>query len=595
MVRRAVAEQLFKPVEFQGDQVSDFAGMAEWYCQMVVNRKVNACMRERQACLRFLHMLQEAKKPACEYYFSPNHVADICGFTESLQHSKGFEGYIVLEPVQIWWLAACFGFREKDTDRRWVREIALWVPRKNGKTELVKSIVLYCLNYEGERGADGAICAGSENQARIPYKAITSTLDAEPDLKDWLIAKHTLEKAVFKRTGAELLLLAGRAPNLDGLNPHIVLAEEVHAQHQEVIGVLKTAQGARTQPMWVGISTAGRSTVGAAYDGWRSDQQILEGKVQASRVFVAMYEPDDGDADRRFDPQVVEKLNPLYGVALQAASLETEVREARKSPSKLQEYLRTRLNVWARAAGNLLSVEKWNACGDPTLDLDAFKGYPLYVGFDLASAGDLNSAAFEVEVEGTLYVITRHWIPERSPRFDDDRFSDQFTHWRDTGALTVTKGTHVHHPTILHDVLKMIEGHNVAGLAFDRFQADYLMGEMEGLAYPVFTVSKSARDITRATDDLIARHQDTARLQHDANPVTSWMAGNVVGYYDQNDNVMAKKEKQGSPMSIDGIDATINGNAARMADDAGIMGEGVKKIVPNPYLTRGLAGMRDER
>lgn len=122
--------------------------MAEWYAQAVVQGAVVACRWERLGCHRFLHMLQGAKKPSSDFIFDADRANDPCAFVESLPHIKGFAGTIVLEPVQCWWLAATFGFRERDTGRRWVREVAFWVPRKNAKTSLSVGIVLYCLNYE---------------------------------------------------------------------------------------------------------------------------------------------------------------------------------------------------------------------------------------------------------------------------------------------------------------------------------------------------------------------------------------------------------------------------------------------------------------
>lgn len=500
---------------------------------------VTACRWERLACIRFLHMLQDARKPRSEFIYDADRVADVCAFGETLPHSKGFEGTIVLEPVQCWWLAAIFGFREKDTHRRLVRDVALWVPRKNGKSELSKIVLLYCQNFEGEPGAEGAIIAGSERQAEIPFKVVRHAIDTVGELREHLLAKGTHDEIRFRRTGAVLKLLAGRAPNLDGLNPHIVLAEEVHAQSQEVMGVLRTAQGARLQPLWLGISTAGRSAAGPAYDGWRQNQQVLEGRMQAPRQFIAMYAADEGDEDRCYEREVVEKLNPLYGVSLNPTSMESEEREARISEAKKQEYKRTRLNIWSRAAGNLFSVESWDACGDTKLTLDALRGYPMFVGVDLASHSDLNAACFLICVEEVLYAVFRYWLPERSVRFQDDRYADQFAAWSRAGHLTLTKGSHVHHPTIRNDVLAMIRGHNVAGFAFDQHQADYLMGEVEAEGYAAYIVPKVAKHITYATDDIATRHQDPERFQHDGNPISSWCAGNVVGYRDANDNPVA--------------------------------------------------------
>ncbi|QGY02363.1 hypothetical protein MMSR116_11120 [Methylobacterium mesophilicum SR1.6/6] len=305
---------------------------------------------------------------------------------------------------------------------------------------------------------------------------------------------------------------------------------------------------------------------------------------------LAMYAGDSDDEENRFDPGVVEKLNPLFGVSLNPTSLETEAREARRSEAKLQEYKRTRLNIWSRAAGNLFSTERWDACGDPKLTLDALKGYPMFVGVDLASASDLNAAAFIIVVGDVMYAVFRYWLPERSPRFQDDRYADQFIAWERAKHLTTTRGSHVHHPTILADILGMVEGHNVAAFACDRFQADYIMGAVEERGHTAYSVAKTAAHVTRATDDLVARHQDPARLQHDANPITSWMAGNVVGRYDENDNVLPKKAQKGSKASIDGMDALINANAAQLAHESGVIGGGIKVEKPNPYLARGLAG-----
>lgn len=463
------------------------------------------------------------------------------------------------------------------------------IPTHN--TELAKIVVTYCQNFEGEPGAEGVIIAGSERQADIPFKAIRHIVDTVGDLREWLLAKGTDEEIRFRRTNAVLKLLAGRAPNLDGLNPHVVLAEEVHAQNQDVIGVIKTSQGARLQPLWLGISTAGRNATGPAYDGWKSDQQVLEGKLRADRVFIAMYAADAEDEEQRFDPIVVEKLNPLYGVSLNPTSLETEEREARKSEAKLQEYKRTRLNIWSRAAGNLFSTEKWDACADPKLTLDAFKGYPMFVGLDLASHSDLNAACFLVCVEEVLYAVFMYWVPERSARFTDDRYADQFAAWKRDGFLNTTKGSHVHHPTIRNDVLEMVRGHNVAGFAFDQHQADYLMGEVEAEGYTAYIVPKVARHITRATDDLVTRHIEPERFQHDGNPISSWCAGNVVAHRDANDNVLPKKEQRGSKQSIDGMDALITANAARLSAEAGMIETaGLKVQKADVYLTRGLLG-----
>jgi phage terminase large subunit-like protein len=591
-VSRTVANDNFRNVVYDGEEVPDFNKMAVWYCQNVVAGHVPCCIWEKLGCQRFLDMLAASKRLGSEFYYSPDHVTDFCLFFEKLPHVKGFHGTFVAEPVQCWWFAAIFGFRETETGFRWTRAAEIWIPRKNAKTATAVAIALYCSNFEDEPGAECLVSAGSEKQADVPFKAILATIDKEPDLTSHLLIESTKDDIAFRRTGATMSKLAALAPNLDGLNPHFVLAEELHAQKQDVISVLRTAQGARRQALFLTISTAGRSTASAAYSVFKAGQKILEGKQHAPRVFILMYAADEADQKNRFDLGVIEKLNPLWGVSLFKAAMDEEIRNALNSEANLAEYLRTRLNVWSKAAGSLFSVDDWDKCGNRKLSLDLLAGFPMYVGVDLASHSDINAACFMVKVEDTLHMVMRFWIPEESDRFKDDRFADAFMRWAEDKVIIKTAGNHVDHEKILADILDMIEGHTVLGFAFDNWQADYLMGQTEKRGYETFRVSKSPQQLTRSTDDLIARHRSPERLEHDDNPVMSWCVGNVVGFWDTNDNVLPKKESKNSKQSIDGIDAGVLANAARMYHEAGLMeGDGrVKKANPNIYLKRGLAG-----
>jgi phage terminase large subunit-like protein len=565
--------------------------MAVWYCEEVVAGRVPACKEEVQACRRFLEMRKVAQTAVGAYYWSDAHIVDVCSFIEKLPHVKAFEGYIVLEPVQCWWLANIFAFRERGTDLRWIRTVSLWVPRKNTKTSLSVGVVLYCANCEGEPGAEITISAGSEGQAQIPYGAIRATFKKEKEFRDFYQVHDTRDFTEFGKTGARINIATAKAENLDGFNPHMVLAEELHAQSQAVIGVLKTAMGSRRAPLFMSISTAGRDINSAAYEDWRAAQAVLDGRLKADRMFTVIYTASKEDVDKKFDLKVLEKINPMWGVSLNPASIDEEQIEAKKGESKLQEYKRTRLNVWARAAGNLISVEAWNACEDLRLKLEAFRGFPLFVGIDLASRSDLNAAAFLTQVEGRVYTAGKYWLPEKAPRLEDDRFADTFLSWAQQGWLNLTPGGFIDYKVILKAVLEILKGHNIQGIGLDDYQANLMAKEFEEAGYPTFIVPKRAKYLTQSTEDIIARVNDPQLLQHDGNPVTAWCAGNVVGHYDQNSNVLPKKEKPNSKANIDGIDALVIANALRIDWEAGVLGLSDRaRDTPNPYLSRGLAG-----
>lgn len=565
--------------------------MAVWYAERIVAGDVNCCRWETLACQRFLKMVAKGKAKRGDFSWSPVHVVDVCAFTEKLQHTAGMDGYLVLEPCQCFWLAAIFGFRDARSGLRWITNVSFWIPRKNGKTALAVAIVLFCCNFEGEVGAQAVISAASEDQAQIPYGAIRKTLEQDDDLREFLQAHDTRRDTTFFATGGSIRLALSRAQNLDGLNPHLILAEELHAQSQDVIGVLRTAQAARAQPLEVTLSTAGRDIGSPAYDDWKFCQAILEGNKVDTRRFVALYAGDERDEGNRFDLKVIEKLNPMYGTALRVAAVQREITEARISEPKLQEFLRTRINRWRRAAGNLISMDAWERCADPRLNLDLFKGFPMYVGIDLASRQDLNAAQFMIRVDTTLYCTALYWLCEQSPRFRDDRYADMFLGWHRKGFLRLTPGAHINYKLILADIFQVLQGHHVLGVGIDDYQGNLMATEIEEAGHPVFLVRKNAKHLTQSTEDIIARVNDPEMFQHDGNPVTAWCAANTCGYWDHNDNVLPKKERRGSGDNIDGMDALIVGNALRLDDEAGHLGISDRaREKPSPYLDRGLAG-----
>lgn len=463
------------------------------------------------------------------------------------------------------------------------------VPTHN--TTLSAGVVLYCANFEGEEGADVVVSAASEDQARIPYDVIRKMLGKDEDLREMTGAVDIKDGCEFTTSGGTIKLAHARAKNLDGFNPHVLLQEELHAQDQGVIGVLKTAQGSRQAPLDLGISTAGRDVNAPAYDDWKVCRQVLAGRLNAPRMFIAMYAGSEADKDRCFDPATVEKLNPMWGVSLNPTSIEEEAFEGRKSESKRQEYLRTRINFWSRAAGNLVSLEAWERCADPKLKLEVLKGFPLYVGIDLASRSDLNAAAYMVKAGDRVYATADYWLPAKCERLSDDRFADAFLAWHRQGWLSLTPGSFIDYRKILKQILATLDGHNVVGVGLDDYQANLMASEIEQAGYQVFIIQKNARNLTAATDDLVSRTADPELFQHDGNPVTAWCAGNVVGHYDQNANVLPKKEKPWSKANIDGFDALVEANALRLDHEAGQLGASAKKSADaNPYLTRGLAG-----
>src|SRR5581483_2230372 len=75
-------------------------------------------------------------------------------------------------------------------------------------------------------------------------------------------------RAIFQRhTNSKYEPLGRDSDSLDGLNCHAFISDEMHAQKDRgIYDVLDSATGARTQPLGIGITTAGYDESGVAYE-----------------------------------------------------------------------------------------------------------------------------------------------------------------------------------------------------------------------------------------------------------------------------------------------------------------------------------------
>lgn len=566
----------------------DYAGIALWYAEMVASNKVSACLWTRLAAERFIRMVEQAESGKAPYFWSPMDVVDVCSFEERMPHVEAFEGLLELQPWQIFGNAGIWGLRRKDTGARLVRYASEWVPRKHGKSLRSATRLHYCMTCEGEVGPTGYIGAATENQANRVFAPARALVDKCENFADAFAVKTTSKFIRYETNGGLVEKLTSIGENQDGYNPHIVVMEELHAQKYDVYQVMRSAFGARKNPLFMTISTAGRRAGGLGYDVWKFMQRVLKAQQNnADHIFALMYTIDENDRDRLTDMDVVAKANPNLGVSVDPAIVIEYKAEAQGSPSERREFERTRFNIWSRAAGNLIDIEKWDACKNEHIRLDRFKGRKAWIGADLASRNDLAAVSILFEYKGVLVVFTRYYICEEAPAFELEEYSAMYQEWVDDGWLTVTPGGYIDFDVIQADIEAMAEDFDVESIGFDDYQANQTVGSLEKKNLPAVTVRKNAKTYTEPTDELLARiNSKKPLIVHDGNPITAWCAGNVVGHYDELGQVLPKKDKTQPHEKIDGFDSLLIANIVRMAG---------KEVKDNSsvYNKRGVRGVKE--
>lgn len=554
----------------------DYPTIARLYAEGVVSGDIPACRFVQQASQRYLDMLTVAAKKGALFYFSDAWAVDVCDFFDKLARPSGGKKGDTLEaqPWQIMGFCHIFGFRRNDPDQpneigaRLIREVYWEVPRGSGKSPTAAALGLYCWLNEDEVGSQIFIGAPKEEQARYVFDPMSVMVTETPELQSHYGIDVTMKR--MTKAGdpaAKVRMISSIADREDGANPHVVIMEELHAQDESLFNVMDSSLGKRVNNLFISITTAGNRAQGVCWNTRKRLINVLAGIADEPSFFGVIYTLDDEEIkDKRIahDPARWIKCNPMWGITLSPSSLQERLVKAKsQSEAAVLEFERTRLNIWSNGAGGLISDENWTACENKTLDILDFRGQRAFIGADLGSKSDLSSIGIIFESGPKIVVFSEHFVPSKSKSFLHDEMGPLYTGWVRSKHLTMTNGGITDYNVIEARIRLWCELFDVKYIGFDTYQSNQILSSLFNDGLPAGQVAPGTKTVSDPTKDLLARTEN-GLLEHDGNPVTRWMAMNVVGHFDKRGNVLAQKDDEHSIYKIDGIAALINANVARM-------------------------------
>jgi len=572
-----------------GEHARDYSGIALRYAQNVVGGEITACKWVKAACRRHLDDLAKTDWP---YRFDRWHGDDVCDFIEKLPHVEGEweTPTIWLEPPQVFILVVVFGWRKVSDGRRRFSTVYIEMARKGAKSTLTAGVSLYCLTCEGEPGPQIVIGATTGEQAGKVFNPARKMVGSTPALRSAFELEAFTRAVTCGMNGGFIQPINAKGKTQDGWNPHVGVLDELHAHRdRSLFDVIKSAFGARKNPLlWI-ITTAGFDTNGVCYEQRTVATKMLDGAVELDHLFAIIFTLDEGDDP--FDERMWSKANPMLGVTPTLDKMRADAADAKVSPSQEGNFKTKNLNLWMNSASAWLNMVQWRACGDSTLSWDDFEGLDCWVGGDLADKNDITAAVLAAfDAQDRLLIKPVFWLPEavlKQPDHAQGRGPAPYRTWAEQGFLQLTEGDWVDHNRVEAQIVEWIERYSVRRITFDQFAAAQAMAsrinENHGWgAEPLAAIlHKNAKNVTDPAKEIEARVKSgAARFRHDANPVMTWMASNVVVSRRRDETIMPIKESEMSPNKIDGIDAAVNAIAPAIlsALDAG----------PSVYESRGI-------
>ena len=530
------------------------AGLA-YALDVVAGRQV-ACKWVKLACQRQLDDLAAWRAGEREgWRFDWIAAERVCKFIGHLRHVKGKwaakRETITLEPWQSFILTVVFGWHVGE--RRRFRTVYEECARKNAKTTKGSGVALYCGFVEGEAGAEVYSAATGHDQARIAFDIARLMVLKDDELAQFYGIEARAHVVCSIDQAAKFESLSSDVKGLDGRNPHMALVDEFHAHKTpEVRDSLETGMGAREQPLLWYVTTAGSNRSGPCYATRSYATKVLEGTIEDDAFFGVIFTIDEGDDWT--SEEVWEKANPNLGVSVFPDYLRSKCKQAQDDPLKQTQFLTKNLNVWVSAESRLVNMLKWDACGEP-FDMNDLKGVPCFVGVDMASTQDVAPYAMVWDVDGEVYVKLRYYLPRELVMEHAHGTHAHYAGWAAEGRFTLTPGNSIDFDQIMSDLRDLpSQGFLVQEIAFDPWRATEMVTRLQEAGAVAVEVPNNARHFSEPTKKILSLVAD-GKFHHGGDPVLAWMVSNVVGHFDNKDNVYPKKERRSE--KIDGFIAIV--------------------------------------
>lgn len=395
-------------------------------------------------------------------------------------HCEGRDDLLRLELWQKACVSVIFGVVGADGLRQF-REIVIVVSRKNGKTLLAAAIIAYCVYLDGEYGAKVFCVAPKLDQADLVYSAFWQTIQKEPELAQ-LIKKRKSDYYI-EETNSSVKKIAFNAKKSDGFNPHLTICDEIASwpgdQGLKQYEVMKSALGARKQPIILSISTSGYINEGIYDELIKRSTRFLLGDSKERRLAPFLYMIDD--IQKWNDINELRKSNPNLGVSVSVDYLIEEIAVAEQSLSKKAEFFTKYCNIKQNSSQAWLPSDAVERASGVSLSLEDFRGCYCVGGIDLSRTTDLTSCCAVIEKNKKLYVFSKFFLPAEKLEEATARDGLPYAAYVQRGILKLSGDNFVDYHDCFNWFKELIEKYQIYPLktGYDRYSSQYLVQDMK--------------------------------------------------------------------------------------------------------------------
>lgn len=503
-----------------------------------------------------------------------------------------------------WWyrdvIAQLFGWKRPDGRRRFDKGF-ITTAKKSAKSTVLSGLAAYMLGFDGEEEAEVYSAAVDRDQASIIFRKVARNIKLSKSLSRHFRCVESRKQIWHDASGSRYEAISSDADSAEGQNAHCLIADEVHVwRDRQFFNSLMYGDIARTQPLFLMITTAGDDDKSVGYEEYVYAKDLLGGTIYSMSHFAYIAEAapgrewDDplgwldaqpslrGEVDelratasvelarkQGRKPDVLDGPNPKTTIG-SLDKLQAKCDEAKASPRKKREFIRYIGNRWVTDSERCwLTTEAWAQCCNESAP---HFGEPCAAGLDLSQTRDTTSLCLAFRCGDMIDLEWRFWIPAENIKEREEAWRVPLREWVAQGWITATPGNVVDYRAIrtaisgarfdengsrlADDPEALVAKYDLRVLAFDPWNSRELIERQlfdeDGVPVAQFRQGyRSMSEPCKAFERLVLG----GLLNHGKNPVAAWQARNVICDQDPAGNLKPNKEK--SRAKIDGIVAAI--------------------------------------
>lgn len=541
-----------------------FHSTLQSYIDGVIDGSLIVSKAVRAAVERHVSDLAKQSTQDFPYHFDEHAAAKVCRFFPTmLRHSIGrhagqpFE----LSPFQVFCKSMLFGWLQDCDNTRRFRKSYRSYARKNGKSTDEAGTAIYLAGFDKNPVKQKVEPVSQVVLAATKREQVSKVVFAEAKRmseRSPLVAKKSRfvrQELRFPSNDGEIVTTGSDKP-FDGLNPHAVILDELHAwreHHREFYDTMMTGSGSRDQPLISIITTAGDDKSHLWREVYDYAKSVVHGLVQDDSFFVFIAEIDE--TDDPFDEACWIKANPNLGVSITLDYLRKQAIEAKTSKVNTNRFVRYHCNRIVSCTEAAFDLSEWDLCSGVLSDWNQAEA--VGCGIDLGARDDLAAEAFVARFpigEKDEKPIYRYEVKVQSYIGQDTQRDVQkmpFSQWIFDDLI---KKSRFPIADLRDSVSEKCANYGCATVAYDPYNAQSISEELTREGLQVLRMPQNHAMFNEPIRDFLQAIRE-GRVVHDGNPLLRWCASNAVLYRDRKDNWMFDKKASGE--KIDPIVAVV--------------------------------------